>query len=205
LNKEEARALLSARDGIEDSVFLPPNTLDSLTVDDFPPNTFVEIGALKDGIMHIEWSGRLYCENGCFVGEADYTWTRKYWYEPIGLQQYLDLVKRSVEVRQKKYGDVRLTDFEDDGAFIQLSFAVLTGEKNLGRAYDVVRRISSELEEVADQLSAEVGVQIAAIAARVSGWGASSVEALVQTIGEATTPDDKGRSLKSYVVAYLRL
>jgi hypothetical protein len=196
LNIEEARALLSAGDGVEDPVFLPPSILDSLTVDDFPPNTFVEIGALKDGIMHIEWSGRLYCENGCFVGEADHTWTRKYWYEPIGLQQYLDLVKRGVEVRQKNYGDVKLTYFEDDGAFIQLSFAVLTGEKNLGRAYDVVRRISSELEEASDQLSAEVGVQIAAIAARVSGWGASSLEVLVQTIDEATTPDDKGRSLE---------
>jgi hypothetical protein len=51
LNKEEAVALLSAGDGIEDPVFLPPSVLDSLTVDDFEPDTFVEIGNLKDGVM----------------------------------------------------------------------------------------------------------------------------------------------------------
>lgn len=196
MNKEEARALLKEAAGTEDPVFLPPSILDALTVDDFARDTFVEVGALKDGVMHMEWSGRLYCEDGCFVGEAEYTWTRKYWYEPIGLQQYLDLVKRGVEVRQKNYGDVKLTHFEDDGAFIHLSFAVLTGEKNLGKAYEVVRRISSELEEASNQLSAEIGIQIAAIAARVSGWGSSSLEALGQTIDEAITPDDKGRSLE---------
>jgi hypothetical protein len=60
--KEEARALLTEGDGSEDPLFL-----------DFPPKNFVDIGALKDGVMHVEWSGRLDCEYGCFVGEDDYT------------------------------------------------------------------------------------------------------------------------------------
>lgn len=191
-----AKTMLANGEGLDEPVFLPPAILNSLTVDDFAPDTFVEVGILKNSVKHIEWPGRLYCKNGQIVGEADYTWTRKYWYEPIGLEQYLDLVKRGVEIRQKTHGDVELTNFEDDGAFIQLSFAVSTGEKNLGRAYDVVRKLCSELEETSDQISAEVGKQIAAIAARVSGWGSRSLDALVQTVDTATTADDKGRSLE---------
>src|SRR5262249_27749532 len=94
------------------------------------------------------------------------------------------------------HGDVELTNFEDDGAFIQLSFAVSTRERNLGRAYDVVRKVCGELEETSEQISAEIGKQIAAIAARVSGWGSKDLDALVQTVETATTTDDKGRSLE---------
>ena len=92
-----AKTMLASGDGPEEPVFLPPAILNSLTVDDLQSDTFIEVGTVKDGVKYIEWRGRLYCENGQVVGEADYTWTRKYWHEPIGLEQYLDLVKRGVE------------------------------------------------------------------------------------------------------------
>lgn len=196
MKTEDAKTMLAAGADSDEPVFLPPGILGSLTSADLPPDTFVEVGTIKDGVRHIEWSGRLYCEDGQIVGEADYTWTRKYWYEPIGLEQYLDLVKRGVEIRQKTHGDVELTNFEDDGAFIQLSFTVSTREANLGRAYDAVRKISRELEETSEKISAEIGKQIAAIAARVSGWGSKDLDSLVQTVETATTTDDKGRSLE---------
>lgn len=196
MKAEDAKTMLANGADSDEPVFLPAAILSSLTIEDLPPDTFVEVGVSKEGIKHIEWSGRLYCEDGKVVGEADYTWTRKYWYEPIGLEQYLDLVKRSVEVRQKSHGDVGLTNFEDDGAFIQLSFEISTDEKNLGRAYDVVRKVCSELEETSEQISSEIGKQIAAIAARVSGWGSKDLDGLVQTVDTATTTDDKGRSLE---------
>jgi hypothetical protein len=171
MKTEDAKTMLAAGAVSDEPVFLPPAILGSLTSADLPPDTFVEVGTIKDGVRHIEWGGRLYCEDDQIVGEADYTWTRKYWYEPIGLEQYLDLVKRGVEIRQKTHGDVELTNFEDDGAFIQLSFSVSTREANLGRAYDAVRKVCSELEETSEQISAEIGKQIASIAARVSVWG----------------------------------
>jgi hypothetical protein len=48
---------------------------------------------MKNGVLHLDWSGTLYRAGGIIVGEADYTWTRKYWYSPLGLEQYLDLVR----------------------------------------------------------------------------------------------------------------
>src|SRR5260370_398281 len=129
MKTEDAKTMLAAAADSDEPVFLPPAILGSLSLEDLPLDTFVEVGTLKDGVRQIEWSGRLYSEDDQIVGEADYTWTRKYWYEPIGLEQYLDLVKRGVEIRQKIHGDVELTNFEDDGAFIQLSFAVSTRER----------------------------------------------------------------------------
>jgi hypothetical protein len=196
METDAVKAVLADGAGGEEPVFLPPVILSNLTIEDLHPDTFVEVGVTKDGIKQIEWSGRLYREDDQIIGEADYTWTRKYWYAPIGLEQYLDLVRRAVEIRQRTHGDVKVTNFEDDGAFIQLSFAVSTDEKNLGRAYDVVRKVCAELEETSEQISDEIGKQIAAIAARVSGWGSKSLDALVQAVDTGITTDDKGRSLE---------
>ena len=196
LDADAAKAMLADGAGTEEPVFLPSAILHKLTLEDLPSGIFVEIGVPRDGVMHMEWSGRLYREGDQIMGEADYTWTRKYWYAPIGLEQYLDLVRRAVEVRQKTHGDVKLTNFDDDGAFIQLSFAVSTDEKNLGRAYDVARKVCSELEEASERISDEIGKQISSIAARVSGWGSETLDALVQAVDKGITTDDKGRSLE---------
>src|SRR5687768_18338515 len=100
--------MLSEANG-DEPVFRPPSVLHELTVDDLPEHVCVEIGIAKDGMMHIDWSGRLYRDGKTITGEADHTWTRKYWYEPLGLEQYLDLVRRAVEVRKRTHGDVELS------------------------------------------------------------------------------------------------
>jgi hypothetical protein len=99
-------------------------------------------------------------------GEADHNWTRKYWYSPLGLEQYLDLVRRAVETRNRVYGDVELTHYDDDGAYVA---RISTTEDNVGQAYDVIRRIAAEVEKAADQAADEVGQRIAEVAARLSG------------------------------------
>lgn len=53
-------------------------------------------------------------------------------------------------------------------------------------------------------LSAEIGKQIATIAARVSGWGSKDLDGLVQAVETATT-DDRGAALKSYAADCLRV
>ena len=50
---------------IAHTVFLPPSIVDALTVDDFAPDSSFEIGVLKDGVIHIEWSGR-FIEDGAW-------------------------------------------------------------------------------------------------------------------------------------------
>ena len=158
---EAAKTLLANAAGDEEPS--PSATvLSKLTTDD-SNDVFVEVGVRKLAWCTLIARATLPRARQ-IVGEADYTWTRKYWYAPIGLEQYLDLVRRAVEVRQKAHGDVSLSQYDDDGAYIHLSFTVQTCEKNLGRAYEAVRKICVELEEASEHAADEIGKQIAAIA-----------------------------------------
>ena len=196
MNADEARRAVTLCDDPEMPVAVPASVLSQLNIDDFPEGAAVEIGTTKDGVIHLEWDGRLYRKGNAIFGEADHTWTRKYWYSPLGLEQYLDLVKRAVETRHRLRGDVELTCYDDDGAYVVLRFRIDTSERNLGRAFDSVRRIAAEVEEAAEQAADEVGQRIAEVAARLSGWGSKSLDNLVETVGTAKSTDDKGRSLE---------
>jgi hypothetical protein len=164
---EEARRVLSLANNEDDFIDLPPSVLSQLTVDDMQDGGSFKIGSPKDGALHLDWNGSLHRQGGLVFGEADHTWTRKYWYS--GLEQYLDLVRRAVETRHRVKGDVDLIDYDDDGAYIALRFKINTTEANLARAYDAVRKIEAEVLEAAEQVADEVGQRIAEIAARLSG------------------------------------
>jgi hypothetical protein len=108
----------------------------------------------------------------------------------------MDLVRRAVETRHRVHGDVELTHWDDDGAYIQLLFAITTGESNVSSAFEAVRMVVAQVEEAAEQAADKVGKRIAEVAARLSGWGAGSLEQLVNKVETAQSTDDKGRSLE---------
>lgn len=194
----EAKARLEA--AYEDeAVFLPPSVLNKITLDDIPNQVMIEVGLPKDGVMHLDWSGRLFKDQDQIKGEADYTWTRKYWYSPIGLEHYLDLIRRAVELRNRVHNDVEITHYDDDGAYIQMTFVVSTGEKNLGKAYHHIKRLCHELEERAEKAADEAGKRLSEIASRVSGWGSQSLDELVNAVEKASSTDERGRSLEELI------
>src|SRR5262249_46581352 len=156
MTPEQAKQILADEAGSEDPVFLPPGVLKGISIGDVPEDTPIEVGILKDGVHHIEWDGSLQKTGGKLYGCARYLHTRKYWYNPLGLEQYLDLVRRAVEVRNKVHGDVDLPELDDDGAFIHLSFNIRTEATNLDDAYRQVLAVCHQLEEAADQASDEI-------------------------------------------------
>lgn len=196
MTTSEAKAELADAAYREDPIVLPPAILSDIEAIDIPDGALVQVGKLKDGIIHIDWNGTLRQDRGMIVGEADYTWTRKYWYSPVGLEQYLDIVRRAVEVRAATKGDVKLTHFEDDGAYIQMTFEVRSNETNLKKGFDRVREVCGQLEESAESASDEVGKRIVEVAARVSGWGSQTLDQLVEAVEKAASTDTKGRSLE---------
>lgn len=195
MNLEEGKQLLADATE-EEPVIIPASLLKDLTLDDIPENVSVQVGTLKDGVYHMEWEGRLYRRNGLIEGESEQLMTRKYWYAPLGLEQYMDLVRRAVETRHRLRGDVELTDYDDDGAYIRISFAIQTGESSPAKAFDVAKKISAEVEEAAERAADDVGKRIAEVAARLSGWGSEALDKLVERVETATSTDDKGRSLE---------
>jgi hypothetical protein len=196
MNTEDARRILTLPSDEGEPVALPVSVLSRLTIDDLPDGASFQVGTMKDGVLHLDWSGTLYRAGGMIVGEADYTWTRKYWYSPLGLEQYLDLVRRAVETRHRVRGDVALTHYDDDGAYVALYFRINTTEQNLARAYEVIRKVAAEVEETAEQAATEIGKRIAEVASRLSGWGSESLDALVDAVEAATSADNKGRTLE---------
>jgi hypothetical protein len=196
MTPDEAKQLLGASAGQEDPMCLPPSVLKYLAIGDVPENTSIQVGVVKDNVIHLEWEGYLRNDSGKLIGEAEYVWTRKYWYSPIGLEQYLDLVRRAVEVRARTHGDVSAPEYDDDGAYIHLRFAVATDATNLGDAYHRVKSVCEQLEETPKQASTEIGKKISEVAARVSGWGGESLDVLVDAVETAKSTDDKGRSLE---------
>lgn len=62
--------------------------------------------------MHIEWDGHFFNESGRLKAHCQYIWKRKYWEAPLGMPFYLDLVKRSVEMREKTQKDARFLGWE---------------------------------------------------------------------------------------------
>jgi hypothetical protein len=157
-------------------------------IDDSPEEVAIEVGSEKDRVVQVEWEGRLYRDGDRVVTEAEYIRTRKYWYAPLGLELYMDLLRRAVETRQRVHGDLELGDYDDDGAYIHLHFIIATAERNLGRAtaernlgraFQVANKITNDLEEVSNRAAYEVGKRVAEVAARLSGWGSESLDQLV--------------------------
>jgi hypothetical protein len=179
MDVQEARRIIAVCEDEESPAELPPSVLPELTIDDLPDGGVIQVGTMKDGVLHLDWSGTLGRDGNAIYGEADHTWTRKYWYSPLGLEQYLDLVRRAVETRHRVRGDVELTDYDDDGALHSAALPNRHCRENLGKAYKSVRKIASEVEEAAEQAADEVGQRIAEVAARLSGWGAQTLDALV--------------------------
>lgn len=195
MKADDARRLLASANE-EDPIVLTEAVLAKLQIDDVPDGASFQVGTHKDNAIHLAWNGTIHRHGNRLFGEADHTWTGKYWYSPLGLEQYLDLVRRAVEARHRTRGDVELSDFDDDGAYISLRFRIDTIETGLGAAYGAVRKIADEVEEAAAQAADEVGRQIAEIAARLSGWGSGNLDTLVDAVASAASTDDKGRSLE---------
>lgn len=196
MTPEAAKRALADAANDEEPVLLGAPVLGKLTIADVPEGARYEIGTMEDGVVRLTWNGSFSVEYGKLFGEADHTWTRKYWYSPLGLEQYLDLVRRAVEVRQRVRGDVTLVDYDDDGAYVHLRYRITATDSRLDRAYAEVVKIDAEIVEAAEQAADEVGARIAEVAARLSGWGVNSLDGLVDAVERATSADEKGRALE---------
>jgi hypothetical protein len=125
---------------------LAPRSLSALSAADVPEEARLSIGTLdKKGVHHIEWDGELSIDRGKVLAHGRYLNIRKYWYSPIGLYHYMDLVRRAIELRARTRGDISLDGFDDDGAYIHLdyTFAVPDG-----------RTIGPRQKAVADEIAA---------------------------------------------------
>jgi len=199
MKKDDLIQQLQEAVGSEDPLFLSPSEIAILSADDLPEDVMLSIGQTKNGVMHVEWDGHFFKEGRELKAYCQYIWTRKYWDAPLGMPFYLDLVKRSIETREKTKKDVRFLAWDDDGAYIQLTYECTDLPDKLSDAYDEIIKRQNWLEETAESVSHSAGILASEMAQKVSGWGSSSPDELVNTVESAKTTDDKGRSLEELV------
>ncbi len=190
--------LLSAEPG-DLSVYLPKTIIAQLQAQDLPDGVRLAVGvARKDGVIDTDFYGLyLVRAGGILRAEREIIETRKYWYGALGLEHYVDLIRRSVETSQSQRGDMALTHFTDDGAFVMLQLEMHLAEQlDLGRAYAEARGKCARIDEVANSVVEEVSRLVASAAERISGWGTLDLDRLVDAVDAAGDADAKGRALE---------
>jgi hypothetical protein len=134
---DEARQLLSGADH-ENPAVLTRDVLSKLTVEDVPEGASFLVGTRWEGGANpLDWGGKLRREGMVVFAEVTYSFTRRYWFAPLGVKQYLDLTRRAIETRHRVKGDIELIDYDDgdddDDAIMALRFGIKATEKNLAR------------------------------------------------------------------------
>jgi hypothetical protein len=179
-------------------VSITPEQLDGLSAADLPIGVRVQVARVRDGVHHIELDGCLVRGTKTpLTFEMSPSWYRKYWAAPLGMTEYLDLVRRAIETRERIRGDVHLGAFDnDDDPWIHIYYSIESRTDSLAKAYAEAKRVDAELAEVAESVAREVGLLVASAVQRLSGWGNDTLELLVEQVESQKTADSKGRVLE---------
>lgn len=167
-----------------------------LSASDVPNDVPVAVGEVRDGITYFDCEGSFFGGSDTFHACAQLWYVRKFWYAPLNLDHYLDLLHRAAEVRALVHKDINDLDRQGDDQHIMVTFTIDTGEDNLLAALDYAQRVVGEIEEAAEAASSEVGRLAAELASRISAWGDRDEHALVNAVETSKSSDEKGRALE---------
>lgn len=83
--------------------------------------------------------------------------TRKYWDGTVGFKTYMETKKGIVEDRVAQLGDIALTGYEDDGAWIHLAYSAEVEVEKVSTAVELAEQIVEEIEGATEmRLGAEL-------------------------------------------------
>ena len=200
MTKEEIIEYLKGFVDDDEPAFIKKSDLANLPVADIPEGVRIGVGALRDGVTHVDWDGFLLRDGDEVVATIEFLWTRKYWYLPLNLEHYASLVRRAVERRSSTHGDVQLEHADDDGAYVSLHYSIHGLPKRSARdAFDAATALQRLMEEEADSLATTAGKMVEAATRRIEGWGEEPLDALIDAVTTASSTDEKGKSLEELV------
>ena len=120
---------------------------------------------------------------------------RKFWQAPLEAGAYNSLVKEAVEARAKSRRDVLMLGYEDDGAWIHLSYRIDLTSDRLDAAFREAAAVEAELHEVAEAVAVGIDDSVERARKRLQGWGSEELDALVEHMA-AGTSHEKGVRLE---------
>lgn len=116
----------------------------SLTIqlcDSFDDNVIV-ISSVPTSIMRIN--------GNTFKIVFDETTTRKYWDGPVGLKLWMETKRDIISERNTNVGDIKLENYDDDGAWISLVYSSTTEASSFEELFMYIDILHGEIEGATD-------------------------------------------------------
>lgn len=137
----------------EDTVTIPISVLSKEEISDLPLNVAIEIcDSCDDNLVmvhNIPTTITRTDESQLYIS-FDETMTRKYWDAPIGLKLWMETKRDIISERESALKDVILENYEDDGAYIHLSYSASIYASSFEDLFCVIDTIYNEIEGATD-------------------------------------------------------
>ena len=133
--------------------FLPKGLIGEMAVNELPPEAIFEIcQGIEDSVImfdsipvHLQRMG-----DSRVRLEFEDSGTRKYWDGTVGFKHYMEAKKAVIEERAAEVQDVVLETYDDDGAWIRLSYSAHVEAEKLFTAVQTAEQIVAEVEGAAE-------------------------------------------------------
>jgi len=131
--------------------------LKGFNISSIPDGFFLEL--LEENTIAFQGSNK---EHAGIVGMEIHIY-RKYWYHKFGASQYVNAMKKAIEIRKESDKDVEFFGIEDDGAHIFLQYNIFFfQDMPIDRAYqrfqEIVQEIQGHTERIleGEEISSEI-------------------------------------------------
>ena len=138
----------------DDKFIVPIAVLTKQEIKEFPKNCFIEIcDSCNDNIImtHNAPATISVGDDGVYDVEFYECITRKYWDAPVGLKLYMETKRDIIQERNREIGDVNLDDYDDDGAYIHISYSFKAKSiDSFKELIDMIDQVYNEIEGATD-------------------------------------------------------
>jgi len=141
---------------------LPKGLIGETAVNELPEGESFEIcSSVEDGVIMLDSVPiqlQRIGDNRIRLEFSD-SGTRKYWNGKVGFNVYMEAKKAIIEERAAEVRDIALDDYEDDGAWIHLSYSAEIDVDKVTTAVQAAEQIAGEIEGAAEmRLGAQLWV-----------------------------------------------
>lgn len=201
MKKENLSKLIKEHSGTEEPVHVEPEDANQILIKDIPQNTYIQISKVtEEGYYSIELEGEIAWENKRICIFMSHSWYRKFWDLPLGMPYHMDLMKRLVEFRKKEFRDINDIEFNDDGAWCQLSYTIFP--KDVATLYDVYEygiRITNWIDNIVNHAQDDVASLVLKISQEYSKYKLLEIPELIKSVSTEKDSNEKGRLLEELI------
>ncbi|MCK4329979.1 restriction endonuclease [candidate division WOR-3 bacterium] len=204
MKKDELLKIIRNSSWSEDTIHVEPNDTQKISISEIPQDVTIEISTLgEDNIHHVELEGTIGWKDDKICIFMSHDWYRKWWTATLGMPYHMDLMKRLVEFRQKRYKDIEDIDFLDDGDWCHLYYTIIpNGVSTLQEVYQYGLSITNWIDKIVNDAQEQTGKLISKIADEYSSFKLVEIPELINKVQTEQNSNIKGRLLEELLCKF---